>query len=77
MSIDRVMMIERMDYIAREVELPGRVSALTSIDPDGIANIYVNTRLSPGAKQNAMRHELRHLCRLDFWNAASIQLVEA
>lgn len=49
----------------------------TRIDKDGFATIFINEALSPKAKENTLRHEIRHIERNDFYNDLTIYEVEA
>ncbi|MEG1426683.1 MAG: hypothetical protein RSC76_03245 [Oscillospiraceae bacterium] len=45
----------------RGISLPTAVRGVTVEDADGNYNVYVNTRLCPAARQEAARHELKHI----------------
>ena len=64
------------DCIIRLLDLPCSVKAVTALDEDGCANIYINSKLSREEQQKAARHELAHVCRDDFCNATDIYTCE-
>lgn len=66
------MLIEGMDYVVRMMSLPGDVHAAVTFDPDGRANVYINTDLSPEARQRALAHEMTHVARDDLHNHLTI-----
>lgn len=65
------------DYIVRVIPLPGCVNGVVRLSDDGFYNVYINANLSPEAQRRAVLHELRHIVRDDFYNALSIEEVEA
>lgn len=58
------------------VPLPATVHGAVRVDKDGFPSIYINQDLSPQAKKDAFRHEMRHIQRDDFYNNKSIEEVE-
>ena len=71
------MLIEGMDYTVRLVPwLSGDIPAMVTPDKDGHCSIYINENLSHEARLEALKHELRHIERDDFYNAAPIEAVE-
>lgn len=65
------------DCIIRLLDLPCSVKAVTALDEDGCANIYINSKLSREEQQKAARHELAHVCHDDFCNDTDIQTCES
>jgi hypothetical protein len=57
-----------LDYYIRYIDLPCRVNAITVMDDNGFYNIYVNARLDYDTQQKAIKHELTHIRRDDFYN---------
>lgn len=66
----------RDDCIIRLLDLPCSVKAVTALDEDGCANIYINSKLSREEQQKAARHELAHVSRDDFRNDTDIHACE-
>lgn len=64
------------DCIVRLLDLPCSVKAVTALDEDGCANIYINSKLSREEQQKAVRHELAHVSRDDFRNDTDIHACE-
>ena len=56
--------MKELDYIVREVPLPPGVHGIVREDPDGLANIYINSADPEEEKKKTLEHELRHV-RLD------------
>lgn len=61
----------------RLIDLDVKVGGLIAVDEDGFVNIYLNARLSRDAQLRALRHELTHYLRGDFYSDADIREVEA
>ena len=70
-------LIDGMDFVVRLVRLPGSIRAFTTIDVDGLYNIYVNISLSKAAQIASFRHEVGHIVKNDFFNRTDIRIVEA
>lgn len=70
-------LIDGQDYVVRLVKLPGRVRAFTTIDIDGLYNIYVNISLSKAAQAASFRHEVGHIVKNDLFNRTDVRIVEA
>ena len=70
-------LIDGQDYIVRLVKLPGSVRAFTTIDIDGLYNIYVNISLSKAEQTASFRHEVGHIVKNDFFNRTDIRVIEA
>lgn len=64
------------DCIVRLLDLPCSVKAVTALDEDGCANIYINSKLSREEQQKAAKHELAHVSRDDFHNTTDIYACE-
>jgi hypothetical protein len=64
------------DCIVRLLDLPCSVKAVTALDEDGCANIYINSKLSREEQQKAARHELAHVSRDDFHSDTDIHTCE-
>ena len=66
------------DYIVRYISLPCTVKGVTVMDKDGFYNIYINSQLSFEEQKKAIRHELQHIDREDFYNMyVPLEVVEA
>ena len=46
------------------------------MDETGFHNIFVNSRLSRETQREAVKHELQHIVRNDFYNHTDIQDIE-
>lgn len=66
-----------MDYYIRYVDLPCRVNGLTVMDGNGFFNIYINSRLDYYHQQAAIRHELTHVARDDFFREGELEEIES
>ena len=60
----------------RLIDLDYGVGALISVDEEGFANIYLNARLSREKQRQALRHELAHFARDDWFRDADIREIE-
>ena len=69
-------MLTSDDYLVRFIRLPAHIKALTCIDDNGFANIYVNDQLTFDERDAAVRHELTHLLHDDAFNNLPIQSAE-
>lgn len=65
-----------MDYCIRYIDLPCKINGTVAQDNDGFYNIYINSKLSYEAQQKAIRHELTHIQRNDFYRNESLELIE-
>lgn len=65
-----------MQYCIRYVDLPYSINAMTILDENGFYNIYVNSRLNVDQQNKAVRHELCHIARDDFYSLESLEVVE-
>jgi len=70
-------LIDGQDYVVRLVRLPGSIRAFTTIDTEGLYNIYVNISLTQSAQIASFRHEVGHIIKNDFYNRTDIRIVEA
>jgi len=57
--------IEYDNIIVRVQDMPPRVKGFVRKSPDGMHNIYLNSRLTYEAMTNAFLHELEHIQRND------------
>jgi hypothetical protein len=64
------------DVIIRIVDMPPGANAVTTLDNDGRANIYINSRLNTDAQQRALLHEIKHIERDDFCNSTPLIAAE-
>lgn len=64
------------DYSLHYMPFPGDILACVRLDKDGYPTIYINDFLSPPAKQEALKHELLHFERGDFFSHYTIFDVE-
>lgn len=70
-------LIEGLDYIVRYVPFPnaGADGAIMSC-PDGLACIYINSRVCPKRQRQALKHELEHLENDDLYSEESATEIE-
>ena len=61
-----------LDYCVRFIDLPLTTKGVTVEDANGFFNIYINENLSVEQQQQALEHEMRHICRGDFDNEKSL-----
>lgn len=54
------------DYCIRYIPLPYTIKGVTVKDETDFFNIYINSKLSISEQQDAIKHELTHICRCDF-----------
>ena len=65
-----------MNYFIRYIDLPCCVNGVTVMDRDGFYNIYINARLDYPHQQQAIRHELTHISRGDFFREDKLERIE-
>jgi hypothetical protein len=65
-----------LDYCIRYVDLPCRVNGVTVMDKEGFFNIYINARLNYCSQQKAIRHEMTHVARGDFFREDVLEKIE-
>ena len=65
------------NYTIRLLDMPCSVKALTAMDEEGYCNIYVNSKLSQEAQRDAVKHELVHIRKDDFYNSLDIRDAES
>ena len=58
------------------IDLPYSLGAMVSVDEDGFASIYLNSRLNYEKQRACLKHELKHLSNDDIYNDKSIREVE-
>ena len=62
-------LIEGQDYTLRFTEFPNSATdGAVMSTPEGIACIFINTRVCPKRQQVALQHELEHLANDDLYN---------
>jgi len=64
------------DYNVIMLPFPGPIRACVRINGDGYPTVYINDNLCPMAKREALRHELGHFARGDFYSHWTIYDVE-
>lgn len=65
------------DVCIRFMDFPCRVNGVTVQDENGFYNVYINARLSLEAQRAAIKHELTHIKREDFYSLDSLSKVES
>lgn len=63
-------------YCIRYIDLPVTINAFTVMDSDGFYNIYVNSRLCYATQAKALRHEMEHIRRDDFYRIEELEEIE-
>jgi hypothetical protein len=66
-----------LDYCIRYVNLPYTVNGVTVMDEEGFFNVYINSRLSYECQQKAIKHELTHIARDDFFRENKLEEIES
>lgn len=67
-----------MDYYVRYIALPYTVKGITVVSEDDFYNIYINSLLPLEEQKKALRHELTHVRRNDFYReSCTIQEIES
>lgn len=66
-----------MDYCIRYIDLPCRINGFTVMDDSGFYNVYINAKLDYFHQKDAIRHELTHISRGDFFSNCSLEKVES
>lgn len=62
-------LVEGQDYVLRCVPFPNcATDGAVMSTPEGIACIFINTRVCPKRQQIALQHELEHLANDDLYN---------
>lgn len=69
-------MIMINEIIYRYIDAPTTVRAFTIVDENGDYNVYVNSSLSPEARERAIKHELKHIEQGDFDKDLPAHLIE-
>lgn len=70
-------LIEGADYFVRVVPFPvDRVGGMVSPNDDDTYSIYLNGNLDLYRQRKALRHELDHIYKGDFYNGLPITDVE-
>ena len=70
--------IEGSDYFVRTVPFPtSRVGAFVLLNDDATYSIYLNALVDEYRRRKALRHELEHIERGDFWNDLPIEDIES
>ena len=65
------------DHFVRVVELPAVVRGVTVPNDDGTFSVYINALYGDDAQRRTLEHELEHLARDHFYDAASVAVQEA
>ncbi len=70
-------MIDDSNFHVYLVPFPGDVKALVSLGADDFYSIFVNSNLSYESQIKAVKHEIRHILRDDFYNELPIKEIES
>ena len=65
------------NIIVRYIPLPKTVNAMTSADPEGDYNVYINSHISASKQKKAFDHELYHIAKGHFYSGRPIAECEA
>ena len=69
--------IEGQDYVLRYVPFPNCATDGAIVKhPDGMPNIYINSRVCPKRQQTALKHELEHLANDDLYSEEPMWMIE-
>lgn len=63
--------------VIREVPLPPGVHGAIRLDPDGIANIYINSRDPEEERRKTLRHEIKHYELKHIGSGKPLSMMEA
>ena len=70
-------LVEGLDYVIRVVPFPHcAADAFVMSHPDGIACVYVNSRVCPDRQKKALKHELLHVLRDDLYSTEDVLEIE-
>ncbi len=64
------------DVFVRFIRLPSTVYGVTVRDENGDYNVYINENLSAPARDRALKHEMKHIERGDFYSEIGIERLE-
>jgi hypothetical protein len=64
------------DIHVRLLKLPSTVYGVTVRDENGDFNVYINSNLSAPARDRALKHEMKHIKRGDFYSDDCIETLE-
>ena len=65
------------DVCIRYIDFPCRINGITVQDENGFYNVYINARLSFEAQRAAIKHELTHIKRNDFYSLEPLSKIES
>ena len=70
-------MIEGQDYVVRVVPFPNcAVDGAVVSNEDGIANVYINSKVCIKRKMEALKHELEHIINDDLYSSTPVEIIE-
>lgn len=64
------------EVFVRLIKLPSTVYGVTVKDENGDFNVYINSNLSAPARDRALKHEMKHIERGDFYSDTDIEQLE-
>lgn len=71
------MLFEGIDYFVRLVPFPvSSVGGMVIPNDDNTYSVYINQNVSPARRKKALKHELEHIERNDFYNDLPIEEIE-
>jgi hypothetical protein len=62
--------------IIRMADLPYALKGFVKEDEDGDYNVYINWKYSLEVQRRTLRHEIGHICHLDFDNDTPVSEAE-
>lgn len=74
---DEKHLVEGQDYVVREIDFGNSAAdgAVMSCE-DGVPNIYINGRVCPKRRREALEHELEHIVNNDLYSDRPIEEIE-
>ena len=70
-------MVYEEDYCIRYIALPTSIHGVTAQDEHGFNNIYINTNIGIEEQRIALRHEIEHIARGDFYRTeVPLEMIE-
>lgn len=64
------------NIIVRRIPLPPKVNAMTSADPEGDYNVYINLDIPESRQKTAFFHEISHITKSHFYSSVSVSACE-
>lgn len=69
--------VEGQDYVIREIDFGNSAADGAVVShPDGVVTIFINQRVCPQRKKDALEHELDHIANDDLYSELPIEEIE-